>query len=307
MPNSKLAHKYAYEDVGILHRDISVGNILITTAGGLLIDWDLCKHVRDLTKAARQSERTVSFFHGDCAYVVIYFIFSVLQGTWQFIAARLLLDSTTTTHNLADDLESFLHVLTWMALRYTPHALDSKTLTHLLITMFDESYEDDRGISHGGETKASYLLSDRVVRKAGFNHPILPSLLESLTETFAVRYEKQPSEVDIQRFEVVSRKHGDDPELQEMLSTQPAGVYLSKMKSLENSDWMLDTLSNALLKKSFWPVNDGPVVHPLSYNHPSGKKRKSCLSEPELTNEPKRKKSTASSTPVVPIIEVNEE
>jgi RIO-like serine/threonine protein kinase len=78
MPNTKLAHKHAYEDVGVLHRDISVGNILITTAGGLLIDWDLCKHVRDLATAARQSERTVSFFEGDYVCVDIYFMFSVL-------------------------------------------------------------------------------------------------------------------------------------------------------------------------------------------------------------------------------------
>ena len=195
-----------------------------------------------------------------------------------------------------------------MALRYTPHALDSKTLTHLLIDMFDESYEDDKGISHGGKNKASYLLSNLVVRTAGFIHPILPSLLESLTVTFAVRYDKPPSEVDIQRFEVVSRKHGDDPELQEMLSTQPAGVYLSKMKCLENSDWMLGTLNKTLVDKSSWPVDDVPVVHQLSYNRPTGKKRKSCVSEAAQTSEPKRKKqSTPSSTPVIPIVEVDEE
>jgi len=57
-----LAHKEAYENARILHRDVSVGNILITDEGrGLLIDWDMCKHVRDLPEAARQSERTVSF------------------------------------------------------------------------------------------------------------------------------------------------------------------------------------------------------------------------------------------------------
>ncbi|EEB94797.1 hypothetical protein MPER_06333, partial [Moniliophthora perniciosa FA553] len=36
------AHQDAYERASILHRDISVGNILITdNGGGLLIDWDL--------------------------------------------------------------------------------------------------------------------------------------------------------------------------------------------------------------------------------------------------------------------------
>lgn len=38
-----IAHDAAFFDARILHRDISVGNILITDEGkGLLVDWDLC-------------------------------------------------------------------------------------------------------------------------------------------------------------------------------------------------------------------------------------------------------------------------
>ena len=52
-----IAHKEAYESAGILHRDISAENILITDDGhGLLIDWDISKRVE---KGARQSERSV--------------------------------------------------------------------------------------------------------------------------------------------------------------------------------------------------------------------------------------------------------
>jgi RIO-like serine/threonine protein kinase len=54
------AHKYAYEKAGIIHRDVSVGNILITQDGkGLLIDWDLSKKVNSENKP-RQAQRTVS-------------------------------------------------------------------------------------------------------------------------------------------------------------------------------------------------------------------------------------------------------
>jgi RIO-like serine/threonine protein kinase len=60
------AHKEALEKAGILHRDISVGNILITVDGrGLLIDWDLCKRVKDLVNGARASERSVRSFFAD--------------------------------------------------------------------------------------------------------------------------------------------------------------------------------------------------------------------------------------------------
>ena len=58
-----IAHKEAYESAGILHRDISAGNILITDDGpGLLIDWDISKRVDDLDKGARQSEPSVRLF-----------------------------------------------------------------------------------------------------------------------------------------------------------------------------------------------------------------------------------------------------
>jgi serine/threonine protein kinase len=54
------AHKHAYEDAGILHCDISAGNIIITDKGSLLIDWDLCNQVENLENGARQSQYTVS-------------------------------------------------------------------------------------------------------------------------------------------------------------------------------------------------------------------------------------------------------
>jgi len=60
----ELAHKVAHEKAGMLHRDISVGNILITNDGhGLLIDWDLSKSISDIeSQRARQVERTASGF-----------------------------------------------------------------------------------------------------------------------------------------------------------------------------------------------------------------------------------------------------
>lgn len=70
------AHKIAWEEYGILHRDVSVGNILICEvddgspelkAIGLLIDWDLAKTKDQIFHpAARQLNRSVgleSFRH----------------------------------------------------------------------------------------------------------------------------------------------------------------------------------------------------------------------------------------------------
>jgi hypothetical protein len=50
------AHQRAFE-LGILHRDISAGNIVIVFGRGILIDWDLAKEVSQL--GPRQTTRTV--------------------------------------------------------------------------------------------------------------------------------------------------------------------------------------------------------------------------------------------------------
>jgi len=59
----RTAHQHAYFDAGILHRDISVGNTLITDEGkGLLIDWDLCLNLNNGRASTRRPDRTVSAY-----------------------------------------------------------------------------------------------------------------------------------------------------------------------------------------------------------------------------------------------------
>ncbi|TFY77261.1 hypothetical protein EWM64_g6751, partial [Hericium alpestre] len=80
------AHWIAYSKAGILHRDISDGNILITKSKhgegyeGLLIDWELCKSVAP--KPPQREWRT---------------------GTWRFLAAEILMEPRTP-HKLHHDL-----------------------------------------------------------------------------------------------------------------------------------------------------------------------------------------------------------
>ncbi|KAI0273342.1 hypothetical protein BC834DRAFT_853395 [Gloeopeniophorella convolvens] len=94
-----VAHSEAYQKTGILHRDISAGNILITRSGrGILIDWDLSKKVTTDDKGKpRRMSRT---------------------GTWQFISTGLLLDPLHKSHELSDDLESFFWVLLYQIFRF---------------------------------------------------------------------------------------------------------------------------------------------------------------------------------------------
>ncbi|KAA1467216.1 hypothetical protein DENSPDRAFT_748067, partial [Dentipellis sp. KUC8613] len=96
-----VAHWEAFSRAGVLHRDISGGNILIVqddkTTHGVLIDWDMSK---DMTV--------------DAPSLIKWRI-----GTWRFMSAAILRQSDKP-HEYCDDLESFEHVITYHILRYRP-------------------------------------------------------------------------------------------------------------------------------------------------------------------------------------------
>ncbi|KAF8622964.1 hypothetical protein AX15_006607 [Amanita polypyramis BW_CC] len=185
--DATIAHGDAFFEAEILHRDISVGNIVISNNGtGLLIDWDLCKIMNPESENEEHAvERT---------------------GTWQFAAARLLLgNSNEPPHNHEDDLESFYHVLNWMALRHTSHSLNSQTLTSELQRIFDYSYRLQGGTAAGGRAKRDALLSGGTNKEAKFQNLLLAKLLETIRKLVAIRYQDEPDseaeQVDINRYQ----------------------------------------------------------------------------------------------------------
>jgi hypothetical protein len=54
------AHRDTYHNAGVLHQDLSIGNVVIYCGKGILIDWDLSKLIN--FKSARQITRTVRSF-----------------------------------------------------------------------------------------------------------------------------------------------------------------------------------------------------------------------------------------------------
>ncbi|GJE86557.1 hypothetical protein PsYK624_026370 [Phanerochaete sordida] len=97
-----LAHKEAWEKAGVLHRDISEQNIMIDvrSKNGFLNDWDLSKFKDDFGKRAREANG--------------------ISGTWPFLSS-LALQYPTKPPEVADDLESFIHVVLLMAYRFHNH------------------------------------------------------------------------------------------------------------------------------------------------------------------------------------------
>ncbi|PIL25521.1 hypothetical protein GSI_12408 [Ganoderma sinense ZZ0214-1] len=130
-------HRKAWDLAGVLHRDISVGNIMILThedrtRSGFLIDWDLSRLQCELGKGPVEPDRT---------------------GTWQFRSA-LSLRYPRKPYRRSDDIESFIHAYIYLVLRY--HTTDVDSLKLEIETVF-EGASRVGGIKIGGTHKIKML------------------------------------------------------------------------------------------------------------------------------------------------------
>ncbi|KAH8100064.1 hypothetical protein BXZ70DRAFT_1065138 [Cristinia sonorae] len=119
------AHDAAWRKGKVLHRDVSDGNIVIYVdyehphkrPRGLLIDWDLCKFEEELSRDSTQKSRS---------------------GTWRFLSAALL-RFPLKPNEVADDIESFYHLLMLYALRFHHHDVPIQELKGILEFTYDFS------------------------------------------------------------------------------------------------------------------------------------------------------------------------
>ncbi|KAF8497626.1 hypothetical protein BU17DRAFT_103228 [Hysterangium stoloniferum] len=236
-----IAHGDAYDKAEILHRDISSGNILITQTGSrLLIDWDLCKKLQHIRQGQGHIERT---------------------GTWQFMAARLLVipinGELPVIPDRADDLESFFYVIVWIAPRCTEHSFVQGALINMLHAAFDDHYLDPKGAAKGGDRKKAEVQTSDPFQVSRLFNVSLRVLIETLATTFAQGSSGAKSLH-------LSGLADDDA----VLSTLLAGKYLKRVTALGRSDWMASELTTAL-QKSGWHEHGGHVQRDLSTPPPS--------------------------------------
>ena len=212
---------------------------IISDRGGLLIDWDLAKDIEDLDKIARQPFRmlslTVNESHGA--------LLTSLQGTWQFIAARLLQARESAAHTAADDWESFFHVLSWVVLRFTKHGLTSAELTNELRNTYDDSYLDG-GKVYGGGNKKKSIKSQFISTDAQIPPGPLLDLLKDLVDVCAVRYEDAPPGEDQKEYDLLQDVAGDSS-LTRFLAKLPIKDYYDRKERLKAS-WMLGRFRDAV-------------------------------------------------------------
>ncbi|KAI0645209.1 hypothetical protein C8Q79DRAFT_927439 [Trametes meyenii] len=92
------AHRGAYLQ-GIIHRDISCGNVLIGVKEYVDAKGNFKRERDDMSDVPRQQNRT---------------------GTWQFLSVNVLRDPKKKV-TVEDELESFFHLVLYYAIRYLPH------------------------------------------------------------------------------------------------------------------------------------------------------------------------------------------
>lgn len=187
------AHKEAWETAGILHRDVSMGNILIDTESravrAFLNDWDLCKYKEELGEGAIASQ------HGR-------------SGTWPYMSG-ILLKYPRKPNELADDIESFVYVITIALLRFHLHSLSVedahgiKTELAMYYTQKFDTYDEAKGgYIVGGTAK----VRDMCLGDPGFT--LAPKNSEKLSDLLTGLYQLGKNHYSKLDFEELQRKYG---------------------------------------------------------------------------------------------------
>ncbi|KAJ7163075.1 hypothetical protein C8R46DRAFT_334108 [Mycena filopes] len=144
-----LHHRIAAQ-AGVLHRDISDGNVLLQegpasdASKGFLVDWDYAEFID------KGLENFQTWFperkDEEAKYIAADRSLKDMTGTIPFIAIAIMDNATAkepVVHGSHHDLESVYWLLVWMILRHTKHSHPKKDLA--CSTIFDGSVETKSG------------------------------------------------------------------------------------------------------------------------------------------------------------------
>ncbi|OSC97843.1 hypothetical protein PYCCODRAFT_1471492, partial [Trametes coccinea BRFM310] len=164
-------HRIAWERAKVLHRDVSLGNILIADDApegshrGFLHDWDYSS----MGPIDADSQGNAASLMEDDEEISPDNIEEHKErtGTYYFIALALLMMRPGTLHDSCHDLESYFWVLTWVVLRHTDCYREDGASGDVLCQQLFGATEDHVAIS----LKSGWLGDDRVLTVSG-NEPL---------------------------------------------------------------------------------------------------------------------------------------
>uniref|UniRef100_A0A8H8CGX3 Protein kinase domain-containing protein n=1 Tax=Psilocybe cubensis TaxID=181762 RepID=A0A8H8CGX3_PSICU len=229
-----IAHQDAYQLCGILHRDVSLGNILRRRdgKGGVLNDWDLAARYNIETHTPLKDKRQQS-----------------RSGTWQFMSIGLLRDPSKV-HHCIDDAESFIWALLYCTMRYMKTSIVPIRLQPVMERIFDQVDRDVPGeLNKGGAGKQSFVTDDHssfIDFVVSDNEPLtslIAKLFKSIILEFRIRLAGSPIHIDKLMIDhQFTREQAQETFDRE---TNKLGVQLYQL---------LESTSKEFLNKD-WPIN----------------------------------------------------
>ncbi|CDO76373.1 hypothetical protein BN946_scf185011.g37 [Trametes cinnabarina] len=278
-------HAIAYEQHRLLHRDVSAGNLIIQPSlssavdangmkkvewHGIITDWELAKTVpaqgeHSLTKPQerpRQPERT---------------------GTWQFMSVAYVQNHPRWAVSVADELESFFHVMLFYAVRLFHHNVENVASFVFDYYEFFSTRADARRQSSPAKIAA---MTNGVIRTGahdilkftyanGKPHRELNNVFKVLLRYFKARYEILYWEQEQRQEAFLAAQNDEEPpspipeESDEELALRT--LIRTQARKLDTHETVLSTLSHALDPERrpapHWPEKDAvPDRLPESYD-----------------------------------------
>ncbi|KAH9936633.1 uncharacterized protein B0H18DRAFT_1101093 [Fomitopsis serialis] len=307
------AHEEAWLEAGVLHRDISGDNLMIywyfengqSKCKALLVDWGLCKYREEMDKPVVRKNRS---------------------GTWQFISAVLLVYPGTFAHEVWHDLESFIHVLHWMCLRFhiTDASADIKNLINHVSAIYDHSHKNASGSSVGGYQKLRIMQNGDVpFRLIGGSAGLQTPGLHRLFLALAALYKEQYKWLEPQLHRLISipaeSQKDAPPQVQQSQVTMPSRRLPARVKGqlvvevvpaqpvLNDHIRFAEALEQALFSESNPWTDDEKTIDQFAYDN-SVMKQHMWMSreasrrspEEEISVKDKARKRVRSGTHTVP-------
>ena len=168
-------------------------------------------------------------------------------------------------NTLTDDLESFLHVLGWMALRYVPAS--ATYLPHnrgMDMDMFDQHYKPHGHSDQGGHGKAQAFEAGRYPSRIFLPRcetPLL-KLVQELSKPFKSLYGDPPTDEDRDNVNIPKSQY--DQDLEDL--SRDIRRYDRDTEQLQSSSWFISQIQKAFNRQD-WPVDDkGDETLPIAFS-----------------------------------------
>ena len=225
------------------------------------------------------------------------------------MAARLIIVNQPGTPlpipNRDDDLESFWHVLLWVALRRCDHKLPSSNIVASLRNLFDDMYADETGQKKGGGNKRSLLTSQSLFVDMKLGNRLLHHIFVATATILSARYpesdEKEAQLIKVGK--IWKMVQSENPHLQEpsdletLLTNRIASIdrtlgrvrYVwDDRRTLQDVQWMERIFGQALNDPmANWDTGADNIDRGLPRNASQARKRKR---ESEINNADYSKK-----------------